>query len=182
MNQKGVIALASIIVLFAPVQSFAQGPDEPLSIFEILQQIIDSGNLKVTTHGSPQNFVHATLVLSSSTDLKGPKNPSDFENGTVHFSSSTDIHKVTMCHVSPGNQKHHTISIAGPAVSAHLAHGDHVGECTVSNTDDASGVNANHDAKPFKEKPSHDAKDRKEKPSHDAKEKQSSKGKKQSKF
>ena len=39
--------------------------------------------------------------------------------------------KVTICHIPPGNPENpQTIEIAKSALSAHLAHGDHVGACT----------------------------------------------------
>lgn len=38
--------------------------------------------------------------------------------------------KVTICHVPPGNPANaHTITVAAPAVAAHLAHGDTLGAC-----------------------------------------------------
>lgn len=38
--------------------------------------------------------------------------------------------KVTICHIPPGNPANaHTIVVGAPAVQAHLAHGDSVGEC-----------------------------------------------------
>ena len=38
--------------------------------------------------------------------------------------------KVTLCHVSPGNPSAaHTITVGEPAVTAHLAHGDHLDAC-----------------------------------------------------
>jgi hypothetical protein len=38
--------------------------------------------------------------------------------------------KVTLCHVPPGNPDAvHTITVGGPAVQAHLDHGDHRGAC-----------------------------------------------------
>src|SRR5262245_17496923 len=39
--------------------------------------------------------------------------------------------RVTICHRT-GSRKHHwhTISVAQPAVAAHLRHGDHLGACT----------------------------------------------------
>ncbi|GAV21256.1 hypothetical protein MMIC_P2238 [Mariprofundus micogutta] len=48
-------------------------------------------------------------------------------------SKSSDDEKVTVCHVPPGNPDNaHNISVAESAVSAHLAHGDVVGECPVA--------------------------------------------------
>jgi len=39
-------------------------------------------------------------------------------------------HKVTICHIPPGNPANaHTIDVGAPAVSAHLAHGDYCGPC-----------------------------------------------------
>ena len=39
-------------------------------------------------------------------------------------------HKVTICHIPPGNPANaHTIDIGEQAVSAHLAHGDYCGPC-----------------------------------------------------
>jgi len=39
-------------------------------------------------------------------------------------------HKVTICHIPPGNPPNaHTIDIGEQAVSAHLAHGDYCGPC-----------------------------------------------------
>ncbi len=41
-----------------------------------------------------------------------------------------DSHKVTICHIPPGNPANaHTIDVGEPAVSAHLAHGDYCGPC-----------------------------------------------------
>lgn len=38
--------------------------------------------------------------------------------------------KVTICHIPPGNPDNaHTITVGAPAVPAHLAHGDTLGEC-----------------------------------------------------
>ena len=45
-------------------------------------------------------------------------------------SKSSDEKKVTVCHAPPGNPDNaQTISVAESAVSAHLAHGDTLGEC-----------------------------------------------------
>ena len=38
--------------------------------------------------------------------------------------------KVTICHIPPGNPDNaHTVTVGAPAVPAHLAHGDTLGEC-----------------------------------------------------
>lgn len=38
--------------------------------------------------------------------------------------------KVTICHIPPGNPDNaHEITVGAPAVPAHLAHGDTLGEC-----------------------------------------------------
>jgi len=40
--------------------------------------------------------------------------------------------KVTICHIPPGNPDNaHEITVGAPAVPAHLAHGDTLGECGV---------------------------------------------------
>jgi hypothetical protein len=39
-------------------------------------------------------------------------------------------HKVTICHIPPGNPDNaHTISVGEPALRAHIAHGDYCGPC-----------------------------------------------------
>jgi len=38
--------------------------------------------------------------------------------------------KIAICHIPPGNpSKAHTITVGGPAVDRHLAHGDEIGSC-----------------------------------------------------
>ena len=50
--------------------------------------------------------------------------------GTIPCSDKIKNKKVLVCHIPPGNPKNaHTISISENAVSAHLAHGDTLGEC-----------------------------------------------------
>ena len=48
--------------------------------------------------------------------------------------------KVEVCHIPPGNPDNaHTITISENAVSAHLAHGDHVGACDSGGTVEQRG-------------------------------------------
>ncbi len=48
--------------------------------------------------------------------------------------------KVLVCHVPPGNPANaHTISIGATGVSAHLAHGDYLGECGSGSNDGGGG-------------------------------------------
>ncbi len=43
-------------------------------------------------------------------------------------------HKVTICHIPPGNPDNaHTIEVSENAVAAHLAHGDTLGPCDLNN-------------------------------------------------
>jgi hypothetical protein len=44
------------------------------------------------------------------------------------------VQKVTICHVPPGHPENaHPISISVNALSAHLAHGDALGDCSQDN-------------------------------------------------
>jgi hypothetical protein len=47
--------------------------------------------------------------------------------------------KVTICH-KPGTADEHQLSVAQPAVQAHLAHGDTLGPCLVDQIIDADGI------------------------------------------
>jgi len=61
----------------------------------------------------------------SKDDKSGEKSPKDDQ--------SSEGKKVNLCHVPPGNAAaKHTIAVAESAVSAHLAHGDALGECHFS--------------------------------------------------
>jgi len=70
--------------------------------------------------------LNAAANLNNSEDALNCNDP-DFSNDPA---SGNAGHKVTICHVPPGNPANaHTITVGAPAVPAHLAHGDHVGPC-----------------------------------------------------
>lgn len=69
----------------------------------------------------------------------GPVAHADDEGGNQGKTEKSDAEeignagKVTICHIPPGNPANaHTIEVGSPAVAAHLAHGDSLGACPVS--------------------------------------------------
>ena len=59
-----------------------------------------------------------------------------------NLNNSGNKEKVIICHVPPDNPENaHTIVIAEPAVPAHLAHGDYLGECVNGVQDNDNGDN-----------------------------------------
>lgn len=147
MNQtKGIIVLLVLLSgSFVPSESFAQTNDDSLfSLFDLLAQLFSSGNVTVITNSdSISDFDQATIVFSSNNSINDDSDKSDenkdrnnvpsFVNAVAESSSDTSIgndEKVTLCHIPPGNPaKAHTITVGNPAVAAHLAHGDYLGEC-----------------------------------------------------
>ena len=72
----------------------------------------------------------ATDQQTGAVTNSNPGNPSDSCNDPDDGGSPDSGHKVTICHIPPGNPGNaHTISVGAPAVPAHLAHGDHLGPC-----------------------------------------------------
>ncbi len=56
------------------------------------------------------------------------------------FNRSGNKKKAAVCHIPPDNPENaHTIGIAEPAVQAHLAHGDYLGECENGDQDNNNG-------------------------------------------
>lgn len=74
-----------------------------------------------------------TLVVSMAyvgTFPDDPNAPIAGEGGGGGGGGGGGNHKVTICHVPPGNPaKRHTLKISENALAAHLAHGDWVGSC-----------------------------------------------------
>jgi hypothetical protein len=51
-------------------------------------------------------------------------------NHQAHICDPSETHKITICHVPPGNPANaHTLCVGSPAKEAHLAHGDALGAC-----------------------------------------------------
>ena len=66
---------------------------------------------------------------------------SDLENYSTDFEGK----KIDICHVPPGNPDDaHTVSISVNALRSHLAHGDYIGECEVSD-DETIDENINNE-------------------------------------
>jgi peptidoglycan hydrolase-like protein with peptidoglycan-binding domain len=60
------------------------------------------------------------------------------DDDNVDFSQfQPGVKNVLICHIPGGNvSKRHTIAVGGPAVQAHLGHGDTLGRCDTENGDD----------------------------------------------
>lgn len=64
-------------------------------------------------------------------------------------SGDDDGHKVTICHIPPGNpEAAHTIKIGRSALEAHLAHGDVIGECPGAPSDPGDGGGSCEEKRP----------------------------------
>ena len=163
MNQLRGILLGLMLIsgsVFTP--AFAQTTDysdSPYSsFFKLLKYLFSSGDVTIITNSdSILDFDKAVIILTSSTTTTNPTEDEsedesedddfdDFYHGIVSVSSTTSTGKVTLCHVPSGNpNKAHSISIASPSVSAHLAHGDYLGACDDSDdTDDHSILEFEH--------------------------------------
>ncbi len=153
MNQLSGILLGLMLIsgsvftpAFAQTTDYSDGPYS--SFFKLLKYLFSSGDVTIITNSdSILDFDKAVIVLTSSTTTTNPTedesedesedDTDDFYHGIVSVSSTTSTGKVTLCHVPPGNpSKAHSITVASPSVSAHLAHGDYLGACDFDDTDD----------------------------------------------
>lgn len=71
----------------------------------------------------------AAMLISLVTAVACVAESEDVGEGSAAVGGGTT--KVAVCHIPPGNPANaHTIVVGEPAVQAHLAHGDTLGECT----------------------------------------------------
>lgn len=109
MNKLHGILLGTILLSGTIMPSFAQSQSDFLTLFDILKEKKQRPDVR--------SFSAAAIILTSSTT-----------GGTIE--------KITLCHIPPGNPgKAHTISVASPAVFAHLSHGDYLGDCNTASDD-----------------------------------------------
>ena len=154
MNQLRGILLGLVLISGTLTPSFAQTSDYSdgpyFSFFKLLKYLFSSKDVTIITNSDSILDSDKTVIIrtSSITNHTGDKikdkttdHTDDFYHGLVHVSSKTStetstLEKITLCHVPPGNpSKAHSISIASPSVSAHLAHGDYLGTCDDSDDD-----------------------------------------------
>ncbi len=103
----------------------------------------DGENEKVTIcHIPPGNPENAHTIEVSESAVEAHLAHGDIlgeceEDGNDDGGEDGENEKVTICHIPPGNPENaHTIEISESAVSAHLAHGDILGECEEDGNDD----------------------------------------------
>jgi hypothetical protein len=158
MNQLRGILLGLVLISGTLTPSFAQTSDYSdgpyFSFFKLLKYLFSSKDVTIITNSDSILDSDKTVIIRTSSitnhtgDKTGDKikdkttnhDTDDFYHGLVHVSSNTStetsVGKITLCHVPPGNpSKSHSISIASPSVSAHLAHGDYLGTCDDSDDD-----------------------------------------------
>lgn len=81
--------------------------------------------------------VVAAVALAGCAEAPSPTGATSDEASAVLRKGG--VEKVVVCHVPPGNPDNaHEITVGAPAVPAHLAHGDEVGECG-GDDDDGDG-------------------------------------------
>ncbi|MDC0358127.1 HYR domain-containing protein [Oligoflexia bacterium] len=78
-----------------------------------------------------------TAVACKAQDSCGSKAECAFKVTVLELEDEEDEEKTVICHLPPGNPENaHTLEIGAAAVDAHLAHGDHLGECKPNDDDD----------------------------------------------
>ena len=184
MNQLQGILLGFVLISgsiftpysFAETSDYSDGPYS--SFFKLLQYLFSSGDVTIITNSnSILDFDKAVIILASSTSTDPTddefedesEDDDDFHHGIVSVSSETSVEKITLCHVT-GNHGSHSISVANPSISAHLAHGDYLGTCDSDDNDDSDDQedalkihnNEKHKEKEHKEKEHKESKNKKD--------------------
>jgi len=98
----------------------------PIAINEIHEYIVDWSKLDTSSGVLIKIDANGDGVFERSVNSDGTLTGDEF---------MVKSDKVMVCHLPPGNPANaHTINIDSSAVKAHLAHGDYVGECKATTT------------------------------------------------
>ena len=182
MNQLQGILLGFVLISgsiftpysFAETSDYSDGPYS--SFFKLLQYLFSSGDVTIITNSnSILDFDKAVIILASSTSTDPTDDEfedesedyDDSHHGIVSVSSETSVEKITLCHIT-GNHESHSISVANPSISAHLAHGDYLGTCDSDDNDDSDDQDALkiHNNEKHKEKESKHKESKNKKDNH----------------
>ena len=83
---------------------------------------------RITSGTGPRSFV-ATLLAAAAVTAFAALGAIAVGGGSVASAQYQYGGKVAICHVAGQSGQRVTITVAGPAVPAHLAHGDTLGPC-----------------------------------------------------
>jgi len=156
LTAKGTERHAMMIVHIAPPNHEPCGSESVVGPFDMT---IADGVVTLTNVSQPLDAAARSAVRNGRFEICA-ETWADFdgvisiENAGFEFGTMpANEERVVVCHIPPGNTGNaHTITIAASAVPAHLAHGDHLGECEGPDNDaaddDGDGVRNDIDVCP----------------------------------
>jgi len=110
----------------------SSGDSETKEIDEGDDKKINDLDITLVSADETNTDIEAVITISG---IDGPVATNEPDEDDMDDDNDKD--KAEICHFPPGNPgKAHTIEIGIPAVNAHLAHGDHEGECKGGGDDD----------------------------------------------